>query len=203
MSNANEATSAGPVGAAGRPRRGAPSLWGALACIVVTALLFALFPGRLFWPLFVLAGAAGVVGLLLSLVAQRAGRGAASTGRTGSAAGWARVFAILAGLVNLVLIAIIVVGVVSRPQLTQVEVRAQGGPTFTVTFADDTQSYVEEWLSSGWKQFTTTKSTAEITVQAPPGGGQLPVSCQIFWNGELVSDETSESGRVACRYEAR
>jgi hypothetical protein len=167
----------------------------AIASLVITAVLGLLSPAFAFLAAVLVAAAAGVAGLVLSITARR-------NGSRRGVAGWALTFSVVGLLTNFVLIGVMVVGVLSHSQLTQVEVRAQGGLTFTVTFADDSQTYTEEWASTGWKQFTTTKSSTEITVTAPKDGVQLPVSCQIVWNGKTVVDKTSDNGTVTCHYDA-
>ena len=177
-------------------RRGMVGLWLAIVSLVLTAALLPLVVipgvlGVLSLPVVLLAAAAGVIGLVLSIRARSAR----------NLAGWALRFGIVGLAVNVAMIAVIAVGVLSRPQYTQVEVRAQGGPGLTATFADDFESYTEAWPQNGWKQFTTTKSSAEISITSPEDSTQRDVSCQILWNGEVVVEESSDTGSVTCRYD--
>ena len=90
------------------------------------------------------------------------------------------------------------------PRLNHVEVAAQGAPGITMTFADDTQSYTEEWPSTEpwWKRYTTTTSTAYVTVTAPADALSDTVTCRILWNERVVVEQSSDSGEVTCRYQA-
>lgn len=104
---------------------------------------------------------------------------------------------------GLVLVITIVVGVLTSPHLSRVELRATGGPVFTVSFSDDAQQHIdEEWHDSGFARFNTAKSSTEITVATPKGQRQQTVSCEIEWNGTVVAHETSTEGTVTCRYTA-
>lgn len=176
------------------------ALWLAIISLVITAALFPLFSAvatfaTTFLVLRLLAAVAGVAALALSLRTRSSGR----SSRHGT---WALLLAGVGLFLNVMLILAIVIGVsLSRPSLTEVELRAKGGPTISATFDDDVKTNVVEWQWDGWAQFNTARSEAEITVTAPDGDQEYPVSCTILWDGEVVVQESSDSGVVTCRYE--
>ncbi|MDR2320712.1 MAG: hypothetical protein LBE60_03580 [Microbacterium sp.] len=178
-----------------RGRRSVVALWLAGVALVLAALLFPLFRQPAFFVVLALAVLTAVAALVLGIRSRAPLRDSATSG-------WALGLGIAALALDVVLIGAIAIGVLARPQLTQVEVRAQGGPSFTVAFADDAQSYTEDWSVNGWKRFTTTRTSTEIAVTTPAGKTVAPVSCQILWNGTVVVDEKSDSGSVTCRYDA-
>lgn len=181
-------------GSAISSRRATLGLWiGAVALVLSAVLIALLFPIAGALPVAAAAALLSMAALLLGIRATRAHRPREATA--------AIVVAAVALLVDLVLIVVMAVGVLGGNGLNQVEVRATGGPMFTVSYADDTQSYDEEWASSGWKQYTTTGDSAEIAVTAPDDDTDSTVSCQILWNGELVLEQ-SGVGSVTCRYDA-
>ncbi|GAA4483382.1 hypothetical protein [Microbacterium panaciterrae] len=184
-----------PHRAPGR-RVGTTALWLGIAALVVAAALVPFFPGFGLLAVLVLAALAGLAALVLGIRARRIGAG-------GGVARWALALGIIGIVLDVVIIAVLAVGALAHLRRADVEVRAQGAPTFSVTYADDSQSYTEDWLGSGWKRFTTTKSTAEITVTLPKDAPSTTLSCQILWNGTVVVDEKSDSGSVTCRYGAR
>lgn len=193
--------SEGPHGGAQpRRRRIIVALWLAIATLVITAALFPLFSvvatyAGLFLVLRLLAAGSGLVALALALYARKR-RYSENPGN------WSLGFGSLGLLLNLVLVVAIVIGVATvRPSLAEVELRAEGGPTFTVTFDDDVQSNTMEWQWDGWAHFNTAQQETEITVVAPEDDHEYPVSCTIIWDGEVVSQETSDSRTVTCRYE--
>src|SRR5699024_3718282 len=149
----------------------------------------------LFLVLRLLAAVAGLAALAVALYARK-------RRYSKIPAGWALALGVLGLLLNLVLILAIVIGVtIARPTLAEVELRAEGGPMFTVTFDDDVQSNTMEWQWEGWAHFNTTNQETEITVVAPEDDHEHPVSCTIVWDGEVVVQETSDSRTVTCRYE--
>ncbi|MFJ4997567.1 hypothetical protein ACIP5T_05415 [Microbacterium sp. NPDC088619] len=175
-------------------RRAIVSLWiGAVSLLLSAALFVLVLPIPALPPAAAAAALLAIVALLVGGRARRSG-----SPRAGTAA---VVVAAVALVVDLVLVGVMAAGALSGNGLTRVEVRATGGPTFTVSFADDTQTYDEEWSSTGWKQFTTTGDTAQIVVTAPDGDTDSTVSCQIRWNDELVVEQ-SGTGSVTCRYDA-
>ena len=183
-----------PALASGASRRAIVSLWvGAVALLISVALIVLLLPVPALLPVAAAAALLAIVALLLGGRARRS-----AVARTGTAA---VVLAAVALIVDLILVVVMAVGVLAGNGLNHVEVRATGGPTFTVSFADDTQAYDEEWASSGWKQYTTTGDSAEIVVTAPDDDTDATVSCQILWNDELVVEQ-SGTGSVTCRYDA-
>lgn len=175
-------------------RRAITGIWiGAVALLLSAALLALLFPIPALLPVAVAAAIMALLAVVLGIRAARSERPREATA--------AVVVAAVALVVDLVLVVVMAVGVLSGNGLNQVEVRATGGPTFTVSFADDTQAYEEEWASTGWKQYTTTGDSAEIVVTAPDDDTDSTVSCQILWNDELVVEQ-SGTGSVTCRYDA-
>ncbi|WP_372967421.1 hypothetical protein [Microbacterium sp.] len=196
MTQTPNTATANPDASASRPsRRAIIGLWiGAAALLLSAGLIVHFLPVPAL--LVAAAGAAllAVIAVVLGIRGQRS-----SVPRTGSAA---LLVAATALIVDLILIVVIAVGVLTGSSgLSQVEVRATGGPAFTVSYADDTQSYDEEWSDSGWKQYTTTGDTAEITVTASDDDAVATVSCEILWNGESVVEQ-SGVGSVTCRYDA-
>lgn len=166
--------------------------WLAIGALVLTAMLAVIYVVSTYIVLFVVGTGAGAVGLALAVRARRGGRR--------GIAGWALAFSIIALLADVVLIVVVVVSIAFRPQLSSVEVRAQGDGLFRVTYGDDTSSDAKNWTSSGNNRFNTWGSVAEITVAAVDGGERVPVSCQILWNGIKVVDQSSDRGIVTCRY---
>ena len=194
MANDIEATPPAQERATAGTHKHRTAMWLGSVSILLSVALSALIviPWGVSIPslLLVIAAAAGVTGLVLAVRARR----------RGGAAGRALTLGVVGLMLNAALIAIIAVPVLAQPRFTQVEVRAQGGPGLTATFADDTQSYTEAWPQNGWKQFTTEKSSAQISVTSPQDSTQLSVSCQILWDGEVVAEESSETGTVTCFY---
>lgn len=180
--------------ALGSSRRATIGVWiGAVALLLSAALIVLFLPIATLLPVAAAAALLAIAAVLLGIRGIRS-----AVPRTGTAA---LIVAAVALVVDLVLIVVMAVGVLAGNGLNQVEVRATGGPAFTVSFADDTQSYNEEWASSGWKQYTTTGDSAEIAVTAADDDTDSTVSCQILWNGKLVV-ELSGTGTVTCRYDA-
>lgn len=105
---------------------GRVALWLAIISLVITAALFPLFSAvatfaTTFLVLRLLAAVAGVAALALSLRARSSGR----SSRHGT---WALLLAGVGLFLNVMLILAIVIGVsLSRPSLTEVELRAKGG----------------------------------------------------------------------------
>ncbi|WP_312171691.1 hypothetical protein [Microbacterium sp.] len=183
-----------PAPATDPPRRAIVGIWiGAFALLFSAALIMLFLPIAALLPLAAGAAVLAVIALILGIRGRRSRESRAGTA--------AVVVATVALVVDLALIVVMAVGVLGGNGLTQVQVRATGGPTFTVLYADDTRSYDEEWSSSGWKQYTTTGDSAEITVKAPDDDTDSAVSCQILWNGELVVEQ-SGTGSVTCQYDA-
>lgn len=176
-------------------RRATIGLWIGAAALLLSAGLTVYFLPVL--ALLVVAAAAALLAVIAVVLGVRGRRSSAQ--RTGTAA---LLVAATALTVDVILIVVIAVGVLTGSSgLSQVEVRATGGPAFTVSYADDTRSYEEEWSDSGWKQYTTTGDTAEITVTASDDDAVATVSCEILWNGESVVEQ-SGVGSVTCRYDA-
>ena len=192
----NDSTPVGPTdGTKAGVRRGSSVAIGlAVASLVLTILLVPFFPVPALLPLIALIAVIGLVALILAIRARTAGAG-------GTALLWARILGVVGLVGDVILIGIIAFWALSGPSVTPVELRAQGGPTFTVTFADDFETYTETFQSDGFKRYTTEKSTAEITVTSPDDADDESVSCQILWDGKVVVDETG-TGTVTCSYDA-
>ncbi|WP_308491956.1 hypothetical protein [Microbacterium terrisoli] len=189
---------AAAAGSARRPGRAALWIW--IVALVVGLALFPLLPGYPS-PAFAVALIIGIVAAIVAATLDIRNRRAGASPR---ATGWVLGLGILALVIDLVLVITLVVGVLTRPNLTRVELRATGGPVFTVSFSDDVKQHVDEqWHDSGFARFNTAKSSTEITVNAPTGQAEQTVSCEIEWNGAVVAHETSTGGTVTCRYEAR
>ncbi|CNL01265.1 Uncharacterised protein [Mycobacterium tuberculosis] len=56
------------------------------------------------------------------------------------------------------------------------------------------------WPAVGNAQYTTSESSTWITITAPTDSDDQTVGCKIYWNDELVVEETSNSGTVSCEY---
>ncbi len=176
-------------------RAGAAALWLGIAALVI-AVLLAPFLARLpFVAVLAVAALAGLAALLVGLRARRNGSRALAR--------WALILGIAGIVLDAILLGVFAVGALSAHGRADVEIRAQGAPAFSVTYADDSQSYSEDWLGNGEKRFTTKKSSTEITATLPKGAPAATLSCQILWNGTVVADEKSDSGSVTCRYDAR
>ncbi|SMG17591.1 hypothetical protein [Agreia pratensis] len=183
------ADGAAPTGAGGRVSGRTPlvALWLAIAAVIAPVFYYE------FFPLVGLGAVAAVVALVLMFRAR-------SRGQRGAILRWTAVLAVIGLVVDLVVVVIMVVLLTARP--VDVEVRATGGPTFTVTYADDFQTYTEEWQKDGVKWWNTTKKTVEITVTPSPGGEGYLHSCQIRYGGAVVDQESSDTGPVTCHYDA-
>jgi hypothetical protein len=177
-----------------RRNAGTAAIWLGVAGIAVAALLAPFLAGFPSLAVVVLAAVAGLAALLLGIRARR--------NASGALARWGLILGIVALVLHAVLIGVIAMGALSHQGRADVEIRAQGAPAFSVTYADDSQSYTEDWLGSGQKRFTTKKSSTEITATLPKGAPAATLGCQILWNGTVVADEKSDSGSVTCRYEA-
>lgn len=173
-----------------RPARGyrGPALWLGIAAVLASALSFQSFI------VIVLGVLLGVTALVLALIARR-------RGQRGAALGWALALGAVGTAVNAVLVIITLVLVFGNIP-NSVELQAEGGPEFTVTFSDDFEEHSEVWSDSWFGKFNTQESSTEITVTPSTEGAGQTHSCRILWNDRVVSEETSDSGQVTCRYES-
>ena len=110
--------------------------------------------------------------------------------------------ALVALLTAVVLAVIFIIGVIAATSINRVELHGQGPEGISATFANDMERESVEWPSEGWAKFNTEGSWAELTIEAPDDAASQTVSCQIIWNGDVVVEETSNSGSVTCRYDA-
>ena len=143
-----------------------------------------------------LGTAAGIVAVVLALRERR-------RGHRGAVLGWATALGAIGAVVNVVLVTIAIV-IVAAPGPVEVEVEAYGGPLFTVTYGVGERMTTEEWVTDGWKKFGTHETSASITVTPQPessDGVDVEHGCRILWAGEVVSEESSDTGEVTCGYE--
>src|SRR5690625_59114 len=181
-------------------RRVVAALWLGITALVVTAALFPLFSVVTIFPTAFLV--LRLLGLALGGAAVALGLRARRLRFDRKFGGWALASGIAGLAVDVILIAAIAIGVMlARPNVTEVELRAEGGPVFTVEFDDDVRSHTQQWERDGWAHFNTEKNEARITVTAPDDDPGARVSCTIVWDGEIVVEESSRTGTVTCRYE--
>lgn len=189
-------TASSPQEASTRPRRTPTiAIWLSAAALVLCVLLALPYlavrsPVALLF--FVLAVGTGIAGIVLGL---RGRRSAPARG------GWALICAVVALLITCVMAVVFIVGMISTTSVNEVELRGQGPEGSTATFSNDMEERTETWPSEGWAQFNTKGSWAELTLEAPADADSETVSCQIVWNGEVVVEESSDSGSVTCRYD--
>ncbi|TPW77386.1 hypothetical protein [Schumannella soli] len=144
-------------------------------------------------PVFLLALAGAIVGLVLSV------RASGGTGRR--LAAWSLVAALVALVIDIALLVVFLVGI-AVPDLARVEMKAQGPLNMSVTYTTSESSDTVTSPADGEASARTAGSSAEVEIAAPAGSETEKVSCQIFWNGEKVVDETG-TGSVTCRYDRR
>ena len=167
----------------------APLVWGIAAGALAGVAVIRLPMAAVFvFALFVLAAVAGVVAIVLGTLALR---------RSQKSAG---------SLVGIVLgAAAIVVAVIGFTlslsggpfgTVTQVELRASSDSAFTVEYSDDVQDRSGTSAGGEWQaMFGTREAVTEMTVTADEVGN---VRCQIIRDGEVVAEESSDSGTVTC-----
>lgn len=184
-----------PEADARRPRRPAVAVWlssAALLLFLLLALPYLALRSPVALLFLALAMGTGIAGIVLGVRARRsAARG-----------GWALICALVALLITAVMTVVFIVGMTSATSINKVELRGQGAEGTSATFSNDMEERTEKWPSEGWAGFNTKSSWAELTLEAPEDADSETVSCQIVWNGEVVVDETSNSGTVTCRYDA-
>lgn len=183
-----------------RRRRVVAALWLGIAALAITAALFPLFSVVTTFPAAILV--LRLLGLALGGTAVALSLRARTRQFDRKLGGWALASGIAGLAVDAMLMAAIAIGVMlARPNITEVELRAEGGPVFTVEFDDDVRSHTQQWERDGWAHFNTEKNEARITVTAPDDDPGARVSCTIVWDGEIVVEESSRTGTVTCRYE--
>jgi hypothetical protein len=144
----------------------------------------------------VLGVAAAIAALVLAHRERR-------RGHRGAVLGWATALGALGAVADVVLVAVAIV-IVAAPGPVEVTVEAYGDGLFTVTYGVGERMTTEEWLTDGWKKLGTRESSAVITVTPstePASGVEATHGCRILWAGEVVAEESSDSGEVTCSYE--
>ncbi|WP_431789835.1 hypothetical protein [Microbacterium paraoxydans] len=171
---------------------------GAVSLILLVALAVPYYALQNPWliPVFVLGAAAAIGGIALGLRARRA----PSAERRSAGLGVAGAVAPL--ILALVLLVLFLLGLWSPPQ-NKVFLEGTGPQSgVTATFSSDTETRTLPWPAVGNAQYTTSDSSARITITAPTDSDDQTVGCKIYWNDELVVEETSDSGTVSCEYDA-
>lgn len=184
-----QSTNESAVGARQGSGGNAPLIWGIAAGVLAVVAVIRLPMAAVFvFALLVLAAVAGVVATVLGILALR---------RPQKSAG---------SLVGLVLgAAAIVVAVIGFTlslsggtfgAVSQVELRASSDSAFTVEYSDDVQDRSGTSAGGEWQaMFGTREAATEMTVTADEVGA---VRCQIIRDGEIVAEESSDSGTVTC-----
>lgn len=179
-----------------RPRTPAVAIWisaAALLLCVLLALPYLALRSPVGFLFLALAVAGAIAGIVLGVRARRSAvRG-----------GWALICAVVALLITAVMTVIFIVAMISINSINEVELRGQGPDGVSSTFSNAREERTETWpAEGGWARFNTRDSWAELTLEVPDDVDLDTVSCQIIWNGEVVVEETSETGSVTCRYDA-
>jgi len=177
----------------GGPTGGKPSLLPLLLGILAIA------SSAFFTVSFLAVGLGIAVGIVAVVLALREGR----RGRRGAALGWGVALGAIGAVANVVLVTVAIV-IVAAPGPVDVRVEAYGGRVFTVTYGVGERMTTEEWATDGWKVYGTHETSASITVTPQPessDGVDVEHGCRILWNGEVVSEESSDTGEVTCGYE--
>lgn len=171
---------------------------GVISLALTAALLIPYYALQNPWiiPVFVVAAAGAVVAIVFGRRSRRTGSGSQRTAGLGLAAG------LTALLIDIVLLIVFIVGIWSPP-LNRVQLEGTGPQAgVTASFSGDTETRTLPWSAVGSAQYTTTKSSTWITITAPSDSENQTVGCKIYWNDELVVEETSDSGTVSCEYDA-
>ncbi|KYJ96887.1 hypothetical protein [Microbacterium sp. CH1] len=190
----------GPAGDGGATRAlsTAAIATSAVSLIVLVALAVPYYALQNPWliPVFVLGAAAAIGGIAVSVRARRAPSAARRSAGLGVAG------AVAALILALILLVVFLLGLWSPP-LNTVFLEGTGPQSgVTATFSSDTETRTLPWSAVGNAQYTTSESSAWITITAPTDSDDQTVGCKIYWNGELVVEETSDSGTVSCEYDA-
>ncbi|PRB18316.1 hypothetical protein [Microbacterium sp. MYb62] len=171
---------------------------GIISLVLTAALLIPYYALQNPWiiPVFVVAAAGAIVAIVLGRRSRRAGAGSRGSASLGLAAG------LTALLIDIVLLIVFIVGIWSPP-LNRVQLEGTGPQAgVTASFSGDTETRTLPWPAVGSAQYTTAKSSTWITITAPSDSENQTVGCKIYWNDELVVEETSDSGTVSCEYDA-
>ena len=190
----------GPAGDGGATRAlsTAAIATGAVSLIVLVALAVPYYALQNPWliPVFVLGAAAAIGGIAVSIRARRAPSAARRSAGLGVAG------AVAALILALILLVVFLLGLWSPP-LNRVFLEGTGPQSGVIaTFRSDTETRTLPWPAVGNAQYTTSESSAWITITAPTDSDDQTVGCKIYWNDELVVEETSDSGTVSCEYDA-
>ena len=196
VSEHTTSTPSEPEASSRRRRTPAVAIWlssAALLLCILLALPYLALRSPVALLFFALAVVAGIAGIVLGV---RARRSAPARG------GWALICALASLLITAVMTVVFIVGMISATSINRVELRGQGPEGVSATSSNDMGERTETWPSEGWAKFNTKGSWAELTLEVPEDAASKTVSCQVIWNGEVVVDETSDSGEVTCRYDA-
>ncbi|MFT4258404.1 hypothetical protein [Microbacterium sp.] len=137
------------------------------------------------------AAVAGVVAIVLGIVAARR-----PSGRVPAVVG---IVLGVGALAAAVVFTVLTLGAVAGGPVAQVELRAQGEGAFSVEYHDGRDQRTGSSADGDWTaMFGTRENATEMTVTADEPG---EVSCQILRDGEVVAEETSDSGTVSCQFD--
>jgi len=173
------------------------AIWLSIVALVLCALLvvpYMALQSPVVPLFFALMAGTGIAGIVLGVRARRA---------VSARGGWAMICALTSLLIAVVMTIIFIVGMIAVTSINRVELRGQGPEGMSASMSHDAGDRTETWPAEGWARFNTKQSWAELILEAPEDAESDTVSCQIIWNGEVVVDETSDSGSVTCRYDAR
>lgn len=179
------------------PRRS----WVPVAAIWVAVVAIVLAVG-LVVPYLALASRAPLLVLLLATAAAIAGIVLAVRARRAGTSGAAALICAAAAFVTAAIMAVVfIVGLVSATSMNIVELRGHGPAGSSASTDSDVGPRTETWPADGRATISTKGSWAELTLVAPADATSQTVSCQIIWNGEIVVEESSNTGTVTCRYD--
>lgn len=184
-----QSTNEPAVGARQGPGGNAPLIWGIVAGVLAVVAVIRLPMAAVFvFALLVFALVAGVVAAVLGILALRRPQKSA-----GSLVG------IILGAAAIVVAGIGLTFALSGGPfgaVSQVELRASSDSAFTIAYADDVQDRSATSTAGEWQaMFGTRQAVTEMTVTADEVG---TVRCQIIRDGDIVADESSDSGTVTC-----
>ncbi|WP_311259128.1 hypothetical protein [Microbacterium sp. WCS2018Hpa-9] len=184
-----QSTNEPAVGARQGSGGNAPLIWGIVAGVLAVLAVIRLPMAAVFvFALLVLALVAGVVAAVLGVLALRRPQK-----RAGSLVG------IVLGAAAIVVAGIgftLALSGASFGAVSQVELRASSDSAFTIAYADDVQERSATSTAGEWQaMFGTRQAATEMTVTADEVG---TVRCQIIRDGDIVAEESSDSGTVTC-----
>ena len=198
MSGSEVSEPSGTERTAARTIAGLAIVVGIISLALTVALLIPYYALQTPWIIlvFVVAAAGAIVAIVFGRRSRRDGSRSRRTASLGLAAGLAAL------LIDIVLLIVFIVGIWSPP-LNRVQLEGTGPQAgVTASFSGDTETRTLPWPAVGSAQYTTTKSSSWITITAPSDSENQTVGCKIYWNDELVVEETSDSGTVSCEYDA-